>query len=48
VLRWSAVTLLDAENRFNKIKGFRQLEQLEQMLEKLTADKKKSKLKTHL
>jgi len=48
VLRWSAATLLDAEKRFRKIKGFRELEQLEQNLKKLIIDKKEIQLKTKL
>ena len=48
VLRWSAATLLDAERRFRKIKGFRELEQLEENLKKITIDKKKNQLKTKL
>ena len=48
VLRWSAVTLLDAEKRFRKIKGFKELEQLEQNLKKIIIDKKKTKKNTKL
>ena len=48
VLRWSAAALLDAEERFRKIKGFRDLEQLEQNLKKFIIDKKEIPLKTKL
>lgn len=48
VLRWSAVSLLEAEKHFKSIKGFKDLEQLEQNLKKVIIDKKKKQLKTNL
>ena len=48
VLRWSAVSLLEAEKHFKSIKGFKDLKQLEQNLKKVIIDKKKKQLKTDL
>lgn len=48
VLRWSAVTLLDAEKNFRTVKGFKELKQLEENLKELVTDKKEIRLKTKL
>ena len=48
VLRWSAVTLLEAEKHFRSVKGFKDLEQLEQNLKKILIDKKKKQVKANL
>ncbi len=42
------MSLLEAEKHFKSIKGFKDLEQLEQSLKKIIIDKKKKQLKTNL
>ena len=41
-LRWSAVTLLDAEKRFRRVKGFKDIKHLEQNLIKLKSKRKQT------